>query len=146
MNITFNDVIPWAIGGAGLLLATHFLTRQEPPLAAAGNSINFPDFPRLGAEPFHELPTDSQDVWPHPYNHPKIPRYQGSPAYFQNSIPLAKEHYTDDVWYDKQEPPLHVTVSQNLPTPETYSHHKMFFEQPGPEMSPIDVGLLNNIR
>lgn len=148
MNITFDNILPWAVGGAGLLIAYHFLMgRQEQPrLAAAGNSPNFPDFPKLGDEPFHELAgVDPQIAFPHPYAHEPIPHYHGAGSYFQNSIPLSKEHYIDDVWYDKQEPPLHIQVSQNLPTPETYSHHKMFFESNGPEPSPLDTGILKNI-
>lgn len=148
MNLNLNDVLPYVIGGAGLLVAYHFLTHKQtaPPLAAASNTIDFPDFPRVGID--HpgagQLPgTDPQITFPHPYNHPIIPRYVGAPAYFQQTIPMDAEFYRDDVWYDKQVPPIHITVSQNLPTPNTYSHHKMFFETER-EYSPVDMGILTN--
>ena len=149
-NITFSDVLPYLIGGAGLIVAYHFLTNKHdrPQLAAVGNTPNFPDFPRVGIDHPEAgmLPsTDPQLVFRHPYNHPIIPRYTGAPAHFQNSIPLDKGHYIDDVWYDKQSPPIHIKVSQNLPTPETYSHHKMYFETNEPEQTLAEQGKLNNI-
>ena len=146
MNV--NDILPFAIAGAGLLLGYHILmaNKEAPPLSAAGNTVDYPTFPSIGIAPVHELPMDNQDVWPHPYNHPKIPRYIGAPAHFQNSIPMMEDFYTNDVWYDKNVPPLLVKVSQNQPTAETYSHHHMFFDQPGPEPTPLEHGILHNIR
>lgn len=147
MAITFESILPYAIGAAALMVGYHFLThkQEDPMLSAATNTPSFPDFPRVGADIIHEGPVDSQDAWPHPYAHPKIPRYIGAPAYFQNSIPMDASHYNDDIWYDKQTPPLHITVSQNLPTPETYSHHHFYFETPEPEPTPLDNGILKNI-
>jgi len=147
--MNFNDIIPWAIAGGGLLLGYHILmsNKENPPMQSAASTIDYPDFPRVGIDPLHPLPFDNQDVWPHPYNHPKIARYIGAPAYFQNSIPMDEDFYANaqDVWYDKNTPPLLVKVSQNQPTPETYSHHHFYFENDGPEVSPIEIGNFKNL-
>lgn len=143
-----DDLIMPAMVAGGLLLGYHILmsNKEAPELSAVGNTIDYPGFPQVGIEPIHELPNDNQDIWPHPYNHPKIPRYVGAPAYFQNSIPMDEEFYAgaQDVWYDKNIPPLLVKVSQNQPTSETYSHHHFYFETDGPEVSPIEVGNFKN--
>ena len=144
MNL--NDALPWIAGGVGALIIYHALMSRntDPQLAAAGNSIDFPDYPRIGIDNPYSVKGDPQLQWVHPYNHPVIPRYVGAPAHFQNSIPLDESHFVNDVWYDKQIPPLYVQVSQNLPTPETYSHHHFYFDERGPEPSPLDTGTLTN--
>jgi hypothetical protein len=119
--------------------------KEAPRLAAEGNTLDFPDFPKFGVEPFRNFPgTEEQVQWPHPYAHPIIPRYVGAPAYFQQTIPLDESHYRDDVWYDKQVPPIHVTVSANHPNPETYSHHHFYFDQQR-EPGPLENGILTNV-
>ena len=100
----------------------------------------------MGTDPHHQLMgVDPQVAFPHPYAHPIIPRYIGAPAYFQNSIPLDETHYNNGEWQGQQIPPLYVTVSQNMPTPETYSHHHMYFETEA-EPGPLENGILHNIR
>ena len=145
-NITFNDVIPWVIGGAGLLAAHYLLTNRlsDPHLDSAGATIDYPNFPGVGTEGVDPQLTDPQIQWPHPYNHPIIPRYIGAPAYFQNSIPLDESHYNNGEWQGQQIPPLHTTVSQNMPTNETYSHHHFYFENEK-EPTPLENGILKNI-
>jgi len=150
MQLNLNDALPWVIGGAGLLVLYHVLTdnkETKPELAAAGNTRDFPDFPKFGSEPNPTLPLDDQDIWPHPYKHPKIPRYVGAGSYFQNTAPIYDPKYfqANRKWYDLQQPPLLVTVSQNQPTPETYSHHHFYFEQNGPEEAPIDNAIFKNL-
>ena len=143
-----NDLIIPALVGGGLLIGYHILTsnKEAPPLSAVGNTIDYPNFPGVGIDPINEI-MDNQDVWPHPYAHPKIARYIGAPAYFQNSIPMDEDFYSNaqDVWYDKNVPPLLVKVSQNQPTSETYSHHHFYFDNDGPEISPIEVGNFKNL-
>jgi hypothetical protein len=149
--MTLNDIIPYAIMAGGLLLGAHFLmsrNEEKPELSLGTNTVDYPGFPQIGIEPIMEQELDNQDIWPHPYAHPKIPRYIGAPAYFQNSMPMEEEFYASaqDIWYDKNEPPLLVKVSQNQPSPETYSHHHFYFDQQKePEPSPLDMGIFKNL-
>lgn len=148
MNINLSDALPWIAGGVGALIIYHALMsrRTEPQLAMTGNTPDFPDFPKLGIDnPYGLGPGDSQFQWVHPYNHPIIPRYVGQGSHFQNSVPLDESHFRDGIWYDQQIPPLHVKVSTNLPEPNVYSHHKMFFDERGPEQMPLERGVLTNI-
>lgn len=146
MQLTLDSILPYALLGGGLLIGYHLLKNQQPPeLSNASNTIDYPGFPQVGIETVDPLDMDDQDIWPHPYNHPKIPRYVGAPAYFQNSIPMDEQFYTDDVWYDKNLPPLLVKVSQNQPTSETYSHHHFYFENNEPEPTPLANGIFKNI-
>ena len=148
MNV--NDAIPWIVGGIGLIVAAKFITDQTnsspPPSESDAATTDFPSFPEFGSEiPAPEMVPALE--WPHPYGHPRIPRYPKSPAYFQNSAPIYDpEYFKDNLWYGQVEnyPPLHVTVSQNLPTAETYSHHHFYFDQ-RPETKPIDSGIFKNI-
>lgn len=147
MNITFNDAIPWIIGGVGLMVAAHFLTNKTgtpPELSAESNTVDFPSFPEFGSDLARPEMVPSPE-WPHPYAHPRIPRPVKGPAYFQNSIPLDETHYNNGEWQGQQIPPLYITVSQNMPTPETYSHHHMYFENER-EPGPLENGILHNIR
>ena len=146
-NITFNDVLPWALGAAGLLAAHYLLTSRlsDPELSAASNTIDYPNFPGVGTDPHNQITgIDPQVAFPHPYAHPIISRYIGAPAYFQNSIQLDDTHYNNGEWQGQQIPPINTTVSQNMPTNETYSHHHFYFDQER-EDSPIDMGILKNI-
>ena len=146
MQLTLDSILPYALLGGGLLIGYHLLKNQAPPeMSNATNTVDYPGFPQVGIDQVDPLDMDNQDIWPHPYAHPKIPRYVGAPAYFQNSIPMDESFYTDDVWYDKNLPPLLVKVSQNQPTAETYSHHHMYFEAPEPEPTPLDNGIFKNI-
>ena len=87
--------------------------------------------------------------WPHPYNHPRIPKYTyGGGDYYSNTAPIYDPEYfmSNRLWYDRNEPPLLVKVSQNQPTAETYSHHHFYYDtKPGGEPRPIDYGEFKNI-
>ena len=148
MNV--NDAIPWIVGGLGLIVAAKFISDQNstpPPPESDAATVDFPTFPEFGSDPssFEMVPPLE---WPHPYAHPRIPRYVKGPAYFQNTAPIYDPNYFKDnqLWYGQVEnyPPLQVTVSQNLPTSETYSHHHFYFDQK-PETKPIDSGIFKNI-
>ena len=155
MNVPFDNVIPWVAGGIGLLVAYHFISnasnRNEPTLANATNTADYPNFPMFGRE--NHTFTDSPDSmsppleWPHPYSHPRIPKYvYGGGDYYSNTAPITDPDYFMDnrKWYDRNEPPLLVTVSQNQPTAETYSHHHFYFDQKKEQM-PIEYGEFKNI-
>ena len=147
MNV--NDVIPWVIGGVGLIVAAKFISDQNstPPPESNEATIDYPNFPDMTSDPPGIEMVPSLE-WPHPYAHPRIPRYVKGPAYFQNTAPIYDPDYFKDnqLWYGQVEnyPNLHVTVSQNLPTPETYSHHHFYFDQRREE-SPIDSGIFKNL-